>query len=162
MSKLLLMARVTYRRRVFSSSFLLLTLGMPAVMIVAAAVPILQARRSSAPRLGFVDLSHQLNPVRSVEVDGKSLAVETFDNPESARRAVESGDLDGFLVLPANFREGNDAQYFGLEFAFGDHQPGDAQRRPEGAHPRRLPGRAGQAGRPIERDPGVRQGRHPA
>jgi ABC-2 type transport system permease protein len=119
MSKLLLMARVTYRRRVFSSSFLLLTLGMPAVMIVAAAVPILQARRSSAPRLGFVDLSHQLNPVRSVEVDGKSLAVETLDNPESARRAVESGDLDGFLVLPAIFREGNDAQYFGLESPSG-------------------------------------------
>ncbi len=114
MNRLFLIARTTYRRRVFSSSFLLLTLGMPAVMIVAAAVPILQATRSSPPRLGWVDLTRQLAPVSSVEVDDRTLEVESFESPDAARHAVESGSLDGYLVVPANFLQGNDAQYFGL------------------------------------------------
>ncbi len=91
MPKILLMARATFRRRIFSSSFLLLTLGMPAIMIVAAAVPILQARRPETLRLGWVDLSHKLAPVNAVEVDGKTLTLETFDDPTTARQAVESG-----------------------------------------------------------------------
>lgn len=106
MRKTWLVAAATYRRRVRSSTFLLLTFGIPVLMVIAGAIPILTELGGGLPRVGYVDGTGQLAQVDSVTVGDETLEVMGYPDLDAADRAVAEGDIDGFLVIPEDYFEG--------------------------------------------------------
>ena len=107
------MARVTYRRRVFSTSFLALTLGMPLIMIVASAVAFLQATSGSPQPFGLVDETGRLATVTSVATGETTVGVVTFAQRQAAHEALARGQISGYLVVPPGYFQGEAVQFFG-------------------------------------------------
>lgn len=123
MNKLWLIATSTYRRRVRSGMFLLLTLGLPLIMVVAGAIPWIQASRESPTTgVGYVDQTGRLATVSQVTIEDAGLTqTVTFTRYESidaAEAAVRSGEIPGFLVVPAGYFENQIPAYH------GDEEPG--------------------------------------
>lgn len=108
-----LVARTTYRRQVRSTAFLLLTLGIPVLMVIAGAVPILTETRGALRPLGYVDQTGQLAAVESVAVGDETLRVTPYADVDSAREALEDGAIAGYLVVPEGYFEGSRPIFYG-------------------------------------------------
>lgn len=116
MRKIWLIATTTYKQRVRSGSFLILTLALPALMVIAGAIPLISLGRSGAlPVIGTVDLTGQLTPVEEVQVEDQTLRLNAYDNPDQAREAFRQGEIEGYLVIPAGYFEGQQPQYYAEE-----------------------------------------------
>lgn len=121
MKKIWLVAKETYKRRVRSGNFLILTFGLPLLMIIAGAIPFFLAAGGAPQAIGLVDRSGELAPPGQVPMDdGGSLQVQTFDTEETARAAYQAGDIGGYLVVPAGYLDGEQVAYS------ADEAPGDA------------------------------------
>ena len=55
MRKVWLLAVQTYRHYLRSGTFLILTFGLPLLMVIAGAIPILSLSRVDLTRIGYVD-----------------------------------------------------------------------------------------------------------
>jgi ABC-2 type transport system permease protein len=115
MKKIWLMAKSTYRRHIRSGTFLILTIGLPALMIIAGAIPFLSTLRGNLPRLGYVDQTEQLSPVSQVRVEGRMVNLTSYENTEAALAALEQGEIDGYLVIPSDYFQGQAPIYYGEE-----------------------------------------------
>lgn len=115
MKKTWLMARTTYRRRIRSTTFLLLTFGMPLLMVIAGAVPILMELRGELPRVGYVDQTGQLAVVDRVQVEEETLMLTSYPSTDTAREAFTAGDIAGYLVIPPGYFDGETATFYGEE-----------------------------------------------
>ncbi|MGD1994422.1 MAG: ABC transporter permease [Anaerolineae bacterium] len=114
MNKIWLVARSTYRRRVRSGSFLLLTLGLPLIMIIAGAVPFI--RNSGAlPPVGYVDQTGQLAAVSQVPVGDQTLDLTAYATTTAAEDALQQGEIAGYLVIPEGYSEGAVTTFYGEE-----------------------------------------------
>ena len=112
LSKLWLIAWSTYRNQVRSTLFLIMTIALPVLAIAAGAIPIILMERSAETRLGWVDQTGQLalpDPQR-LELD---LLVEAYPTEEAATEALEAGEVDAFLVIPADYFQGASPIYHG-------------------------------------------------
>jgi len=98
-----LVAATTYRRHVRSTVFWVLTLGLPLLMIIAGAIPILTETRGSLPRIGYVDQSGELATVESVALGEDTLEVVPYGDIDAARAALQGGQVDGYLVVPEDY-----------------------------------------------------------
>lgn len=114
MKPLFLIAANVYRRRIRSGSFLLLTFGLPLIMLVAAAVPILQLSKESSGALAIVNQTDTLKIPSAVSIDDRSIEIVTYADEERARQAVSAGELDGYLLIPAGYPDRHPV-YYGLE-----------------------------------------------
>lgn len=114
MKALFLIASNVYRRRIRSGSFLLLTFGLPLIMLVAAAVPILQLSKETGGVLAVVDQTGELKIPSSVSTEDRSIEVLTFADEAQARQAISDGELAGYLLIPAGFPD-DSPTYYGLE-----------------------------------------------
>jgi ABC-2 type transport system permease protein len=112
MNKIWLVATSTYQRRVRSGMFLILTLGLPVIMVIAGALPWLLDRGNELPPVGYVDHTGRLATVTRMTVDDTSLSLTPFDDEESARAALLHGDIEGYLVVPAGYYEGEPTSYY--------------------------------------------------
>jgi ABC-2 type transport system permease protein len=114
MIKIWLIARATYRRRVRSGMFLILTIGLPVLMVIAGAVPVLSMFMGSdkTSTIGYVDLLGGLNPVSQVAREDVRLNMRAFDSPDTARAAFQEGRIDGYLVIPVEYFQGGGARYY--------------------------------------------------
>jgi ABC-2 type transport system permease protein len=117
MKKLLLIAKNTYLRRVRSGNFLLLTFGLPALMIVAGAVPILREVRTGLPRLGVVDQTGRLRRPGGFEYPGGTLTIEELGDEAAANQAYQRGEIDAYLVVPEDYFEGGVPTLYARESA---------------------------------------------
>lgn len=116
MKKIWLIAKMAYLQRVRSGAFLILTFGIPVLMVIAGAIPFLQNRSSGElPPVGYVDRTAGLAPVEQVQVEGVALDLRAFDDAETARAAVEAEEVAGFLVVPEDYFSGGLVQYVGPE-----------------------------------------------
>ncbi len=121
MRKIWLVASATYWRRVRSSAFLVLTFGLPLVMVVAGAVPFwLATREQDLTTLGVVDqtgeLASRLAEPRPADADTEpGLALRTFADIEAATVARTSGAIDAFLVIPPDYFMGARPVFYGTE-----------------------------------------------
>jgi ABC-2 type transport system permease protein len=106
MRKLWLIASATYRRRVRSGTFLLLTFGLPAIMIVAVAIPILRELRGVLPEAGIVDHTGRLSKLESVAFEENTLPLSHFPDMETATHAVQGGQIGAILLIPDGYFEG--------------------------------------------------------
>jgi ABC-2 type transport system permease protein len=102
MSKIWLMARSTYRRRVRSGSFLLLTFGLPLIMVIAGAIPIIR-NTGDLPPVGYVDQTGELATVSQVPVGDKTLDLTPYDTTAAAEDALQRGEIAGYLVIPQGY-----------------------------------------------------------
>ena len=113
MKKIWLVAATTYRRRVTSTLFLILTFGIPVLMVIAGGVGVLTQIGGGLPRIGYVDQTGELGAVSSVVVDGRTVSVTRYGTAEEARDALQAGNVGGFLVVPTDYFEGGAATYYG-------------------------------------------------
>jgi len=119
MRKSWLVAASTYRRRVRSTAFLLLTFGIPAMMVIAGVIGFITAIGGDVRRIGYVDQTGELAPVDSVVVDNRTLHLSSYADEGAARLALDSGEIGGYLVIPESYlREGSPGArptYYGEE-----------------------------------------------
>ncbi len=115
MRKVWLIAATTYRRRVRSGMFLVLTFGLPVIMVIAGLVPALRDRGGNLPNVGYVDQTGRLARVSWVSVGDASLSLTAFANADAAQAAFQRGDIAGYLVIPDGYFQGQPATFYGTE-----------------------------------------------
>jgi len=122
MRKIWLVASTTYRQRVRSGMFLLLTFGIPLLMVIAGAVPFLVANDRDAPAaIGVVDQTGELAPVAEVPIEEELLDIDQrlnftpFPAPEAAQEAFLEGEIGGFLLIPEGYFDGEAVAYYAEE-----------------------------------------------
>ena len=113
MKKTWLIAWATYRRQIRSGNFLILTFGLPLLMIVAGAIPFLALTGGDLVQIGYVDQSGTMAPVEQVPLDGDSLRVQNLASVDAAQAAYQRGDVGGYLVVPPGYLEGEPVVFYG-------------------------------------------------
>lgn len=114
MKKIWLIAKTTYAQRIRSGSFLMLTFGIPILMVIAGAVPFFLFRPSGElPELGYVDQTGSLAEVDAVTSgEGIALSMTQFPDQEAAQAAYEQDSIQGYLVVPEGYFEGENVSYY--------------------------------------------------
>ncbi|MDI7276685.1 MAG: ABC transporter permease [Anaerolineae bacterium] len=115
MRKLWLVAVTTYLRQFRSGSFLLVTFGLPLLIVAAGAIPLLRGRGGDLPRVGYVDATGQLAAVTEVPVGEETLSAVPLADLAAARGALDRGEIGGYLVIPAGYFTGEGVAYYGAE-----------------------------------------------
>lgn len=116
MKKIWLMAKTTYKLRVRSGMFLVLTFGLPVLMIIAGAIPVILATRGgSLPPVGYVDETGRLAPITQVSYEEMTLNLTQYPDPDAAEGAFERGEIEGYLVIPEDYFDGGRARYYAEE-----------------------------------------------
>lgn len=116
MKKIWLIAWSAYKQRVRSGTFLMLTLGLPVLMVIAGAIPFFtQGFGDELPVVGYVDQTGQLAAVQEVVVDEQTLVLRAFAEPTQAQDAYQQGEIGGYLVIPGGYFEGEQARYYAEE-----------------------------------------------
>jgi len=121
MRKTWLMAWTTYRRRIRSTTFLLLTFGLPLLMVIAGAIPVLTALRGELPHVGYVDRTGQLAAVARVSIEGETLTLTPYADTDAAREAFARGEIAGYLIIPTGYLDGAEG---GQATFYGEQEPG--------------------------------------
>ena len=118
MKKMWLVAKTTYRRRIRSTTFLLLTFGMPLLMVIVGTISILTELRGALPQIGYVDQTGQLAAVEQVPVGDEALRLVPYTDLDTARQGLRRGDVAGYLVIPEGYFEGGASAAF-----YGEKSP---------------------------------------
>lgn len=117
MTKIWLIAKTTYRRRVRSGMFLVLTFGLPVLMVIAGALPILREEQGvgQVTPVGYVDQTGRLAPVSQVSAEEATLNLTAYDTPDAAQSAFQTGAIWGYLVIPEDYFQGGTATFYAEE-----------------------------------------------
>lgn len=115
MNKTWLVAKTTYRRRIRSGTFTILTFGLPLLMVIAGAIPFIRSARDSLPPVGYVDRTGRLAPVDQVVLEGRTLRLTAYPDTGAARAAVEQGQIAGYLVVPERYWIGDVPLFYANE-----------------------------------------------
>lgn len=126
MRKMWLVALTTYRKRVRSGMFLILTFGLPVLMIAAGAVGFLVASPDGGDgptTIGYVNHTDQLAPVETVSLEEDLIDVQqtldfvAYESVDAAEAAYLDGEIGGFLLIPDDYFEGQPVTYYSDEEA---------------------------------------------
>lgn len=116
MKKIWLIAAATFRQRVTSATFLILTLAVPVLSVIAGAFSILTGMGGETQQmLGYVDETGQLAPVETVQAEDRVIQFNAYESQEQAREAYQEGEVGAFLVVPAGYFQGEQPQYYGSD-----------------------------------------------
>jgi ABC-2 type transport system permease protein len=115
MTKIWLIGKSTYRPRIRSGTFLILTFGLPLLMVIAGAIPFLSARAAELPRIGVVDRTGRLDVVDQAAVEGTVMEVSGYAGVEEAQAAWVRDEIDGYLVIPDGYFQGESPVFYGEE-----------------------------------------------
>lgn len=124
--KMWLIASKTYRERVRSGMFLILTFGIPLLMIIVAGIAFITARPDAGDvpnAIGVVDETGELAPVEQIalqeEVIGLDVTLhfEQFTTTADAESTYLEGEIGGYLVVPEGYFEGQPVTYYSDEDA---------------------------------------------
>jgi len=114
MTKVWLLAVKTYRQYLRSGTFLILTFGLPALMIIAGAIPAFLLRRADPTQVGYVDQTGQL-AIQEGQIEEIAVTVTAYSDPEAAQTALAQGDIDAYLVIPENYFQKQTPLYYSQE-----------------------------------------------
>lgn len=123
MAKTWLVARAEYLDQVRRRSFLVATLAVPLLIVGIMVVSIIIAVRNEqdARPLGYVDQAGLL-ALGLAQAEGEA-PLQAFAAEPAARSALEAGQIQGYYVLPAGYRQGDPTRLY-----YWDEPPsGDAQ-----------------------------------
>jgi ABC-2 type transport system permease protein len=116
MRKIWLIGMATYKPRLRSGSFLILTFALPVLMVIAGAVPYFTlTRQEEISSIGYIDQTGQLTPVKQVNVEEQMLYFTAYKTAAEAENAHQQGKIEGYFVLPADYFSGERASYFAQE-----------------------------------------------
>lgn len=117
MKKTWLIAKTTYRRRVRSGMFLILTFGLPILMVIAGAIPIIREERGAGEvvNVGYVDQTGRLAPVSQVSAEDATLNLTSYASPDAAQSAFQQGAITGYLVIPEGYFQGGTVTFYAEE-----------------------------------------------
>ena len=118
MLKLGRIATYEYKRNVFKRSFLLTLLSVPLIIALNVGVGLyMESRGNDDAPVGYVDRAGLFADPVPVPVSGSREPLEfvPFPNQEDARAALESGQIQAFLAVPADYGETRDMTLFYLE-----------------------------------------------
>jgi len=118
MLKLGRIATYEYKRNVFKRSFLLTLLSVPLIIALNVGVGLyMESRGNDDAPVGYVDRAGLFADPVPVPVSGSREPLEfvPFPNQEDARAALESGQIQAFLAVPADYGESRDMTLFYLE-----------------------------------------------
>lgn len=122
MSKAWLVARTEFLNQVQKRSFLAATLAVPllivGIMVISALIAI-RDEEDTRP-LGYIDLAGVLGPGLGT-MPAAAIPLIAYDSEPEARAALESGRIQGYYLLPADYREGGQPRLYD-----GGDQPSDA------------------------------------
>jgi ABC-2 type transport system permease protein len=107
-----------YTRNVFKRSFLLTLLSVPLIIALNVAIGFyLESRDADDAPVGYVDRAGLLaDPIPApVSGSGEPLQFLAFQAEEGARAALESGQIQAFLVIREGYPENRDATLFYLD-----------------------------------------------
>ncbi len=112
MKKIWLVAKTTYRRRVRSGAFLILTFGLPLLMVIAGAVPFIIGNGDAAlPAIGVVNERADFAVVNQVRIDDQTVTLTTFEDDAAAESALQEGAISGYLLIPPDYLDGGTPTY---------------------------------------------------
>lgn len=126
MKKIWLVAATTYRKRIRSGMFLILTFGIPLLMIVAGAIGFIAASPDEGDvpaTIGYVDQAGELTPVEQVTLNEEMVDLNTtlrftgYPTLEAAEAAYLDGEIGGYLVIPEGYVDGEAVTYYSDEDA---------------------------------------------
>lgn len=108
MSKLQLIAIHEYKRHVLRKRFIWALLSVPVLLALMVGITALAVRMERDYRpVGYVDHSgHLANPLLPPQADG-SVEIRAFPGEGEARKALESGEIQCYYVLPADYPQTN-------------------------------------------------------
>jgi ABC-2 type transport system permease protein len=115
---------MTYSERVHSGTFLLLTFGLPALMIIAGAIAVMTntgGGGDAPPRIGVIDATGQLAPVEQVVIEEELLEIDesisfiSYESAESAGSDLLAGEIGGYLLIPGDYFQGQAVTYHAEE-----------------------------------------------
>lgn len=121
MNKLWLVAKTTYRERLHSGMFLILTFGIPLLMIGAGVIGFLAASpdEGAVPdSIGYVDQTGELNRVGEVTVSedlldlDEAISFTPYPTVNAAEAAYLNGEIGGYVLIPADYFNGAAVTYF--------------------------------------------------
>jgi ABC-2 type transport system permease protein len=115
MGNLWKVARAEYARLAHKRSFVLSLIGMPIFIGVIMAIAIFTAMpRGDARPLGYVDLAGVMQgPVAAgYEAPEDIAAPVAFADELAARAALERGEIQGFYLIPADYRQSRKLELF--------------------------------------------------
>ncbi len=102
MSKIWLVAEHQFKKEVLKRGFLLAIIAMPLFLGFTAAMGWLGERMSQqTATLGYVDQGNVL--VQAPVIDDDRVRLVRLASPAEARAALETGQIDGYYVLPADY-----------------------------------------------------------
>ncbi|MBS3751229.1 MAG: ABC transporter permease [Anaerolineales bacterium] len=111
MNKLWLVAKNTYQQRIRSSTFLMLTFGIPLIMIVAGAIPVLTELRAEIPTVGYVDQTGKMGAVEEIEYEDEILTLKSYPDQNAGMTDLKTGKIGGLLILPKDYFQGGIPRY---------------------------------------------------
>jgi ABC-2 type transport system permease protein len=103
MKKIWLVAKTVYRKHVRSGSFIMLTVGLPLIMIAVGGISIMVETRGDLPEVGYIDRTHLLTPLTRVYFEDKTLVLKPISSQEAAQNALSEGNIGGYLVIPEGY-----------------------------------------------------------
>jgi ABC-2 type transport system permease protein len=115
MRKIWLLATKTYRRYIRSGTFLILTFGLPVLMLIAGAAPLCLQLGQDEARLGYVDQTGQLAIPSTETPDNDGITISAYPSADAAQTALEQGHIDGYLVIPEGYFQGQTPRFYGQE-----------------------------------------------
>ncbi len=110
-----LVAVITYRRYVRSGMFLILTVALPLLMVIAGTVPLLLSGSSHdplLPTLGLVDTTGRFPTLSQPAFDEGKLKLVAYSNPAAAQAALQQGQISGYMVIPRRYFEGEVIRFY--------------------------------------------------
>jgi ABC-2 type transport system permease protein len=113
--KLRLIARREYLTNVRRRSFLLVTFGLPLLVLAMMALSIVagETGKGDPAGVGYVDQSGVISAA------GENPGFRSFTSTEMARAALASGQIKAFYVIPLDYRDSGQVELF-----YWDRQPG--------------------------------------
>ena len=118
MHKLARIASHEYRRNVFKRSFLITLLSVPLIIALNVGIGFyLESRENDDSPVGYVDRSGLFADPAPVPVSGSAAPLDflPFQAEEDARAALDSGQIQAFLVIPARYPGNRDATLYYLD-----------------------------------------------
>lgn len=124
MRKTWLIATTTYRERVRSGMFLILTFGIPLLMIVAGGIGFITASSDEGEvpeTIGYVDQTGAFTPVEQVTLDEESIDLNLtlgftgYPTLAEAEAAYVDGAIGGYLLIPEGYATGAGVTYYSDE-----------------------------------------------
>ncbi len=115
MRKAFLLALATYRRQVRSPSFILLTFGLPLVIIAFVGVAAAMEFGEREVTLGYVDETGTLADVSAIERRGLHVVMRRYHDRNAAVDGYVGREISGFLVIPAGYYDGERSAFYGNE-----------------------------------------------